>query len=393
MRILLIHNQYTQYGGEDAVFQTEGELLSRHGHFVERLIFDSKKIKSFIAKLFSILKMFYNRDSATILRKKIERFRPDVIHVHNFFPLASPSIFFIANKYNIPVVATLHNYRLICPSATLYHKHKIYERSLFSIFPLDAVFRGVYRNSIARTAFVAAMTALHNVMGTWKNKIARYIVLTEFSQRKFKDSALQVSDDQFIIKPNFVVDFGTGDNRREDFFVFIGRLVEEKGIEVLLRAALLYDFKLKIIGDGPLRSVVEKYAQLNTNIQYLGFQNKSFIIDALKKSKALIFPSLWYEGFPITILEAFSTGTPVIASRLGGMCEVVTNNVNGLHFEVDDENDLVSVLKTFDQTEKESFSFNARKTYLDNYTPEQNYDQLRYIYDQVIKNKKVSLSA
>jgi len=389
MRILLIHNEYTQYGGEDAVFQTEGELLTNYGHVVERLTFDSKKINSFFDKCLSILKMFYNPQSARSLRNKIEEFKPDVIHVHNFFPLASPSIFFVAKKYNIPIVATLHNYRLICPSAMLYHKHKIYEKSSEAIFPLDAVLKGVYRNSILQTAIIASMTASHNIIGTWKNKIERYIVLTEFSREKFKNSALRIPAEQFVIKPNFVMDFGAGESKREDFFLFVGRLSEEKGIEVLLKATRIYDFKLKIIGDGPFRSMVEDYAAENPNIQYLGFRQKAFIIDIMKKAKALIFPSIWYEGFPVTILEAFSTGTPVIASKLGGMKEVVTDGFNGLHFEAGNEIDLVNRIKNFEEQGEHSLLMNrnARNTYLEKYTPERNYHQLKGIYYQAMKEK------
>src|SRR5258705_8708503 len=155
MKILLIHNMYKQPGGENSIFQSEGELLSRYGHFVERLVFDNAKIKSIADKLLSGLKIIYNPESARELKRKIEHFNPDIIHVHNFVPLASPAIFFVAKKYNVPVILTLHNYRLICPSATLFYKRKIYEKSIRSIFPVDAILKGVYRNSQIQTAAVA----------------------------------------------------------------------------------------------------------------------------------------------------------------------------------------------------------------------------------------------
>jgi len=139
----LIHNKYQQPGGENVVFETEGELLAKNGHFVERLVFDNSTIRTFVDIFFSGLKVIYNPESARKLWKQIEHFKPDIIHVHNFVPLVSPSIFFVAKEFNIPTILTLHNYRLICPSATLVYKGKIYERNIHSVFPFDAIIKGV----------------------------------------------------------------------------------------------------------------------------------------------------------------------------------------------------------------------------------------------------------
>jgi len=392
MRILVIHNRYTQYGGEDSVFETETELLSSQGHFVERLIFDSKEMQSFFLKCLSMLKMFYNPESARLLSSKIEDFRPDIIHVHNFFPIASPSIFFVANRYNVPIVVTLHNYRLVCPSAMLYYRNEIYENSLRSVFPLDSILKGVYRNSILQTAAIALMTTVHHWLGTWKNRVDRFVVLTRFAKSKFTASALNIREDKFVIKPNFVMDFGSGQRDREDFFLFVGRLSEEKGIAVLLKATRLSNFKLKIIGDGPFRKQVEECAKDNPNIEYLGFHQKKTILEMMKRTQALIFPSVWYEGLPMTIIEAFSTGTPVIASRLGGMQEVVTNEFNGLHFKAGDESDLVKKVDEMKLRHEDAklFSDNARRTYIEKYMPERNYILLTSIYEQAIREKSMA---
>jgi len=385
MKILLIHNKYQQAGGEDLVFESEGELLARYNHLVERLIFDNKEIKTNIDKILSGLKGFYNSDSGKELAERIERFKPDIIHVHNFVPLASPSIFYIAKRYKIPVVVTLHNYRLICPSATLFYRRKIYEKSIHSIFPLDAILKGVYRDSRIQTAGMVAVMSLHNIIGTWRKKVNKFIVLTEFARNKFRNSALRVSADQFLLKPNFIVDPGNGEVNRDDFFLFIGRLSEEKGIDTLLNASKIYNFNLTIIGDGPMRKKVEEFSAASPNISYMGFQQKPVILDKLKKCKALLFPSIWYEGFPLTILEAFATGTPVIGSRIGGVAEIVTDNFNGLHFEPGDENDLIRKIIQMKQIGlAKALSENARSTYLERYTPERNYKILMDIYDQVI---------
>jgi glycosyltransferase involved in cell wall biosynthesis len=391
MKILLIHNKYKQEpGGESFVFQSEGELLSRHGHFVERLVFDNANLKTILDKCLSGLRILYNPTSAKELKKKIEHFNPDIIHVHNFVPLASPSIFYVAKKYNVPVILTLHNYRLICPSVTLYHKQKIYEKSINSIFPVEAILKGVYRNSRIQTAAVASMVALHNLIGTWRTKIDFYITLSNFAKEKFRESRLSIPEEHFVVKPNFVQDCGMGDAIRKDYFLYVGRFVEEKGIQTLLNAAQLYNFKLTLIGDGPLRKMVENAARTNPNIRCLGFLDKISIINHMKKCKALILPSLWYEGLPLALLEAFSTGTVVIASKLGTMAEIIQNKVNGLLFDPGNERDLAHKISEIDTQQEwaKCLADNARLSYLMHYTPEKNYSLLTNIYTRALALKR-----
>jgi len=389
MKILLVHNKYQQPGGENVVFESEGELLSNNGHFVERLIFDNTTIKTFIDKCLSGLKTIYNPASARMLREKIDHFNPDIIHVHNFVPLASPSIFSVAQKFGVPIIHTLHNYRLICPSATLVHNGKIYERSIHSAFPMDAIMKGVYRNSRLQTAAVALMVAWHRLIGTWKSKVDFYIALSNFAKEKFRTSSLAIPGERLVVKPNFVPDFGMGHSMRDDDLLYVGRLVEEKGVRVLLNAIGLLPLKLTIIGDGPLRTLVTDAAKVNPNIHYLGFQDKVNIARHLKRCKALIFPSIWYEGFPLAILEAFSTGTIVIASDLGAMAEIIQNGINGLLFEVGNEQALVDkIIEINTQPElAKRLAANARLNYLSHYTPEKNYDLLIGIYKNALALK------
>jgi glycosyltransferase involved in cell wall biosynthesis len=388
MKILLVHNLYKQAGGEDSVFRAERDLLRSQGHMVEELLYDNSVIKSFQDKWRFGLKAIYNPDSARDITIKIKQFQPDVIHVHNFLPLVSPSIFFVAKRKKVPVVLTLHNYRLICPSATLFFDGQIYEKSIQAFFPIDAIWKGVYRNSRIQTAAVAFMTAIHSLLGTWRNKIDCYILLTQFARDKIQNSSLSLPKEKVIVKSNFTADFGEGNTKRQSYFLFVGRLTEEKGIRTLLYAVNLRNFKLVIIGDGPLRGLVENACTLNSNIFYAGFQSKSKVINYLKECKALVFPSIWYEGFPVTILEAFSTGTPVIASNIGSMQEIVQHEVNGLHFTPGDEQDLIlkmnKVLKNDDLHKR--LSRNARLSYINYYTPEKNYEQLMRIYKMAINS-------
>jgi glycosyltransferase involved in cell wall biosynthesis len=386
MKILLIHNKYKEVGGEDAVFHAEHQLLLKYGHVVEELIFDNSEIKTAVDKLLSGLKLIYNPAAARRVRKKIEEFNPDVIHVHNFVLIASPSVFYVARKFNLPVIVTLHNYRLICPSVTLFHKNKIYEKSMHAVLPLDAIIKGVYRNSRVQTAALAMMTALHSMIGTWRNKVDIYVALTQFARKKFEASAISIPAEKLLVKPNFVTDHGSGVINRKDFFLFVGRLAEEKGIRTLLKAATLADFKLTIIGDGPLRNLVTEFAKEHPNVCYKGFQDPAAVINHMKICKALIFPSEWYEGFPITILEALCTGTVVVASRLGGMAEIIQDGVNGLHFEAGDAQDLASRIEEINRSPEylKSVSAKARLTYLDHYTPEKNYALLMDVYTRAL---------
>lgn len=385
MKILIVHNKYQQAGGEDSVFEAETDLLLKHGHSVETLVFDNKRIESGLDKILSGLRIFYNSMSAHKIQACINSFKPDIIHVHNFIPLATPAVFFVAKRNKIPVVATLHNYRLICPSATLFYDHKIYEKSVHSVFPIDAILKGVYRNSRFQTAAIAAMNAFHNLAGTWRKKVDKFIVLTEFAKETFINSALRVDLKQFAVKPNFVVDPGIGVDNRDNYFLFVGRLSDEKGIDTLLDACRLADFRLTIIGDGPLREKVEESAKGNPNIEYLGFQKKTVIFKKLKHCKALIFPSVWYEGLPMTIIEAFATGTPVIGSRIGAVKEIINDNFDGLLFSPGDANDLTSKISQMRHSEiSRAMSDNSRTTFLSRYTPDINYSILSQIYREAI---------
>ncbi|WP_242928736.1 glycosyltransferase family 4 protein [Pontibacter vulgaris] len=392
MKILIIHNKYKEKGGEDNSFAAECAMLSNYGHDVRTLVFDNKDIDSWMAVAKLSYQMFYNSDSAASMEQEILAFRPDVIHVHNFFYVASPSVFYIANKHNIPVVFTVRNFRLICSGAFLLRDGKVCEQCITKQLPLDGIMHGCHRNSRMQTAQLTLMTSLHKMAGTWRNKITRYIVLTEFAKNKLLSSSLKLRPEQIVVKPNCVTDQGyTLPEEREDYFLFVGRLSEEKGLDVLLKARDLVPYKLKIIGTGPLVPMVEEYAAKYSDVEYLGFQDNAFIVDALKKSQALLFPSIWYEGMPRTILEAFSTGTPVIASDIDNINEIVENNYNGIHFKTSSPESLAEVIRNYSpgiNPAHRALYEQARQTFIDKFTYEGNYQQLISIYENLITNKE-----
>jgi glycosyltransferase involved in cell wall biosynthesis len=389
MRVLFIHNTYLLRGGEDVVFEAEFNLLIQHGHEVEKLLFANNQITSVVDKLKISYQSIYNTQSARELKKVISVFKPDIIHVHNFFYLASPSIFYVAHQQGIPIVLTLHNYRLVCSGFYLLRDAQVCELCIHKKFPLDGIKHACFKNSRLQTANLTLLTSLHKFLGTWKRKINAYIVLTEFAKNKLVHSSLKLDPEKVVIKSNSVQDYGNSALVREDYFLFVGRLSPEKGISTLLSSYKYLNYKLTIVGEGELKDEVEEAMKYNSNITYLGFQPKSKIIELLKSCKALIFPSLWYEGLPNTILEAFSTGTPVIASDIDNVNEIVTNNYNGVHFRKGDASDLAHRIALFlkDTTPTIPFYENARKTFLEKYTSEKNYQQLINIYESILLRK------
>lgn len=388
MKILLVHNRYKQAGGEDVAFETEKNLLKANNHEVMPLVFNNADFEGVFNKIKLGIQLFYNTKSAYTLNKIVDSFKPDIIHVHNFFYNASPSILFAANKKRIPIIVTLHNYRLICSGSLLMRDFKPCELCVGKKFPTAGIKYSCHRNSKLETAHLTLVTGVHKLLDTWNTKVSRYIALTEFAKKKYINSSLNLDPNKVVVKANSVNAVEpSGFHEREKHFLFIGRLSQEKGIETLLAAFSGSQFSLEIIGDGPLRESVKQATSKNQNINYLGHKDNAFIISKLKKCNALIVPSIWYEGLPTTILEAFSTGTPVITSNIGNLNEIVSHGHNGLQFNPNSPEDLVKTIKDFSEnrTQYKALYENARKTYIEKYSPEINYTNLVNIYTETIR--------
>ncbi len=379
MKVLVLHNKYKIKGGEDSVFEAEVTLLNNYGHEVSTLLLNNDNIVGLKGKLKALVGVSNNTISLKMVEKKVAEFSPDVIHVHNFFPLLSPGVFTLAKKLNIPIVFTVHNYRLLCPGALLMRDGSPCEACLKKPFAWKAVMYKCYRDSYLETFALSYMNYSHNVQGTWQNSISRYIVLSDFAKSKFLESSLNIPEHRLVVKSNFVEDRGYSHNRSSRF-LFVGRLSEEKGVQVLLNAFIGSEYQLDIIGGGPLEREVKLVASKYENIDYLGFQESSFVLEAMKRCKALVFPSIWYEGMPMTILEAFSTGCPVIASNIGVMASLIDHGNTGLLFEAGDSEALRCQLNCV----TEQMSFSARDEYVKRYTPEANYVQLMKIYSEAM---------
>jgi len=386
MKILFIHNRYQIKGGEDSVLENEIQLLKNNGHQVDNYILSNNSIKSIFKKIKVFLSIHYSNEQKIKISNYIKQSKPDIVHVHNFFPLITPSVFDACIENNIPVIHTLHNFRLICPSAILMHKNKIYKKSIKQ-GAYSTIVDKVYKKSYLGTYAVARMIEYHKRNETWNTKVDQFISLTNFAKSKFLESGFL--DEKISIKPNFCSykDYENKNIQRKGA-LFVGRLSEEKGINLLLQAWENLSIKLKIIGDGPLLSLVNNAN--NPNIQYLGFMNQEQIFNEMQKASFLVFPSQWYEGFPMVIIESFANGLPIIASNLGSMGEIIKNDFNGLHFKVGDSNDLIKKINLLnsDKHKCKQMSLNALTDYKNHYTEQKNYKLLINIYKRAIDAKK-----
>jgi len=383
MRILQIHNSYLLGGGEDAVVAAERRLLTEYGHDVTIFsVSNEDEISSPLSKIKTAWFAPYSKRMKLKLKALLADVKPDVVHVHNFFPLITASVYDACREAGVPVVQTLHNYRLICPGALLMRDGKICEECL-GHSPYHSVLHRCYRGSRLGTLAVARMVATHKKLRTWHTKVDRFIALTEFARAKFIADGFPA--DKIAVKPNFAPIQGAGSRSGErSGALFVGRLSEEKGVQTLLESWTDMTSVLRIIGEGPLHD--EARIQNRANVDLLGARTSSEVMAAMSASEFLVTPSLCYEGFPMVIVEAFSCGLPVIASCLGAMAEIIEDGVTGLLFSPGDAQDLAAKVRWAFEHPEEMLRMgqNARKVYHLHYTPEENCRQLIAIYELAI---------
>jgi glycosyltransferase involved in cell wall biosynthesis len=388
MKILIVHNQYrtSAPSGEDAAVQNERRMLEARGEDVS--IFercnDEIRESGFLAKAVVAVNTVWSRRSRVELRRVLLRDRPDVVHVHNTFALISPSIYGVCKETGIPVVQTLHNFRFFCPSALFLRDGKPCEdcvdRSL-----LQSVRHRCYRGSTAATATLAAMLAIHRALGTYAEDIGTYIVLTQFARDKAIKGGIPAH--KLVVKPNFVPappSAGSGDG---GYVLYVGRLLEGKGTETLVRAwRHLPDVKLKIIGEGALRNELECLAlRENLNVEFVGRQNRDAVLSALSRAQFLIVPSDCYEGFPMVVAESYACGTPVLASRIGSLDELIVDGLTGKKFTPGNSHDLAVAVRLLleDPHALARMRVSTRAFFDAHLTESQNYAQLAKIYSRI----------
>ncbi|MFY9852510.1 MAG: glycosyltransferase family 4 protein [Terracidiphilus sp.] len=389
MKVLVVHNKYQFTGGEDAAVHDEIELLRRRGHCVEWLEQNNDAIHDIRGKLIASSSVFYSASARRRMSRLIQEFRPDVVHVHNWFSMLSPSIVIEADTSGVPVVQTLHNFRMLCANALLYRNGVVCTDCLGKSFPMDGMVHGCYRGSHAGSAVVTAAYAFHRFIHTW-DRVDLFIAVSSFEREILIRGGLP--SEKVVVKTNFC-DFRVAqtDDLTEDFALYVGRLSPEKGIRTLLLAWKQgrVPIRLKIIGDGPLAEEVGACAAANTNIEYLGLQPADAVCQEMAKAKFLVFPSEWFETFGRTIIEAFSQGTPVLAADLGSARELVSEGLTGYFFPPGDVDALAAGALRFGAGEGyKQMRVNCRSLFLSRFTAEINYARLMEIYAQAIAMRR-----
>jgi glycosyltransferase involved in cell wall biosynthesis len=389
--VLSIHNRYRFAGGEDRVFAAESALLERNGHTVVRFEEDNARISdvTVTGAVAAGLRSIWNPGASDRVEALIHKYKPDLAHFHNTFPLVSPAGHYTARRHGLAVVQTLHNFRLLCPAATFFRGGQICEECTHHPVPLPSVVHGCYRNSRSASAGVAAMLTIHRGAGTWRRAVDLYLAPSNFTRQKFIQNGFPA--ERIVVKPNFVVDDpGSGDGSG-GYALFVGRLSEEKGIATLAAAwRNLSDVRLLVAGDGPLASV-----NWPAGVTALGAQSRERVLELMKSARFLVFPSVCYENQPLTILEAFACGLPVIASKHDSVCELVQHQRNGLLFRPGDAEDLARQVR-WAATHPEQvgkMQDEARREYEARFTSGRNYSALIHAYEIALERARIRRAA
>ncbi|NEU76743.1 glycosyltransferase family 4 protein [Hassallia byssoidea VB512170] len=387
MRILSVHNRYQIRGGEDESRQAEERLLREMGHEVEVYEEHNDKIAT-MSSLDVASRTIWSQEAHQIIRQQLKKQTHDIVHVQNFFPLISPSVYYAAKDEGVPVVQTLRNYRLLCPNALFFRDGQVCEDCLGKFVPLPGIVHGCYRESRVASAAVASMLMVHRTLRTWTKMVDVYIALTEFARQKFIEGGFPA--EKIVVKSNFVHPDPHPGQGEGGYALFVGRLSVEKGLDTLIAAWKQFQIKvpLKIIGDGPLADSLAEDTKSMPHIEWLGRKPMSEVYDLMGEAMFLIFPSNWYETFGRVAVEAFAKGTPVIAANIGAIAELVEHNRTGLKFTPGDSADLAAKVQWLLEHPQELSQMRqeVRVEYETKYTAKQNYCRLMEIYELARSN-------
>ncbi len=388
MKVLVVHNHYQQAGGEDAVVRDEVALLRHFGHEVllhERSNEELNALPAF-GKVSRMLRMDWSDQSCREIRGLIREFKPQVVHFHNIFFMLTPSVYYACREEKVPVVQSLHNFRMLCANGLLFRDGGVCEDCLTKS-RWEGVKHGCYRNSPVLSFLVGRMSQEHRRRKTWERCVDRYVTATEFTRRKYIANGLAA--DKVLVKPHFVYPDPGLSAQHEGYALFAGRLSEEKGVAMLLAAwEKIKDFPLRVLGDGPLSGKLKDLARQRDikNVEFLGFLSPEEYGAALAKASFVVIPSICYENFPRMVVEAYSRGIPVVASRLGSMEEIVKDGRTGLLFEPGKPEQLIDRCRFLIDNPAELVRLrrSARQEYEERYTIGKNHEQLMHSYQQAI---------
>lgn len=394
-KILIVHNFYQQQGGEDSYIFKEKNLLEQHGHIVILYTKQNAEIQnmSLRQKVMLPLNSFFNLKVFNDIRRILREEQVSIVHVHNTLALISPSVYYAALFCKIPVIQTIHNFRLICPSATLFHNGKICEDCLKKGLFM-AVKQKCYRKSRLETLICVSSLKIHRALGIYKK--INYICLTNFNKEKLLQinhgKKIYIDKNKVFVKPILYGLQGdyTNYRTRQNIIVFFGRHEKNKGVYTLVSAWKAIDkFSLIICGKGPETSNMQRIVSKSgiSNIEFRGYVTDKEKEDLISKAFAVVIPSMWYEGFPMTILESYAYGTPIIGGDIGNVGNIILKDHTGVTFKHDDAEDLVKAVERLEAINNEEFSRHIYEIYNKKYNSEENYRQLKHIYDTVCGKK------
>ncbi|WP_433169678.1 glycosyltransferase [Kribbella sp. CA-247076] len=382
----MLHNRYRtgQPSGENTVVAQTVDLLGNSGHEIDLYVRNSDDIAGMSRKdrallpVRSVWSFSAERDLTHLLQEQ----RPDVVHVHNTFPLFSASVLRAAYRLDLPVVATLHNFRLMCANAVLQRDGRPCE-SCVGRLPLAGVRHGCYRGSRVQTLPLATSIGVHHTLGTWQKYVTTFVVPSEFVAGRY--AAHGFDPDRIVVKPHAVPHSGAVRQGPGDAVVFLGRLEEDKGFADLLRAWDSSLGRLVVVGDGPLRAEAERRAASDPSIQVKGQLPWAEGMEVLRSARVAVVPARSYETFGLVVVEAFAHGVPVVASRLGALAELVDDGETGALTEPGDPEGLRKALGLVgDPVTSIAFGERARQVYLDRFTPERDLAATERIYTDAI---------
>jgi glycosyltransferase involved in cell wall biosynthesis len=395
LRVLVCHNYYRRRSGEGSVVHREIELLEEQGHLVTLFSYDNLDAEK-LGALKIGTRAIYSRQTGRDLEQVLQSNTFDIAHVHNTWLLLSPAIYRYLWKSGIPVVKTIHNYRWLCPIGTFYRDgdrcHDCVEKFGGA---LHGVLHRCYRGSLPASIATATRLIFHrDLLHTYQRYIDVVVVQNEFVRKNLISYGFP--QEKMEIKGNFLKRNEIGKTVTEDFGIFAGRLEATKGLSTLLDACEKSGIKLRIFGKGPmhawLKEQIDRRFATTEQVQLMGYVSREEILENFANARALVFPSEWYESYPISIVEAMAHGKPVISSNIGGMLSIITDEKNGLFFEVGDPDSLSDQMKRLwsDDELYARLSEGARKTYEEQMSPEANYELLMGIYQKAIDSRKTN---
>ena len=390
-RILQVHNFYQIPGGEDVVVRNEKRLLEEHGHKVYTYYRSNAELKEGgrLGKLCVPFTAIYSFKTVREVKKLIKEYQIDIVHVHNTLTMVSPSVFYAAFSCHVPIVQTLHNFRMLCPAGSFFRDNVICEECVQGGLKC-AVKHKCYRNSKLQSFVSAAVLKVHRVLGTYRK--VNFICLTEFNRNKLLALGDIVDAKKVFIKPNFTFAEGIEPSNvpeQEEYYLFAGRVEALKGVDIAIKAfEQIPDRKLYIAGTGPMMDEMQAYVKEHNiqNVKFLGYLQKEDMTEKFYHAKAVIMTSQCYEAFAMTIAEAYSYGVPVIAGRVGNMEGMVQEGVTGVKFTYNSSSDLAEKVKEFEQLDRVTLKENAREFYQERLRPEDNYQKLMEIYESISAN-------